>query len=140
MKLKGNPSRKATSHSDAGPQIQAFIEKRKTLRNPLFVLEVKWKHYDEVFLANTENISVGGLFMLTDRAVQVGEQFPIKFILPDHITKVNCTGKVVWTRRDSSEGTESEGIGVRFLDLATKEMKAIEQWLQKQGSRSKKKT
>lgn len=124
--------------SNAG-QMQAFIEKRRFLRNPLFVLEVKWKHYNKVFLGRAENISTGGLFMSSKRSSHIGEQFPMEFILPDRKTKVGCTGEVVWTRQYTSEGAGSEGVGVRFLGLDTKKMKAIEQWIRKQESRSKKK-
>ena len=134
MKPKGNPPHRTD------PQIQAFIEKRQGLRSPLFVLEVKWKRYNEVFLGQTENISLGGLFMSTNHTAHVGERFPVEFILPDRKTKVDCTGEVVWTRQYSSEGAGSEGIGVRFVDLDAKKIKVIEQWIQKQGNRTKKKS
>ena len=134
MKSKGSPIQ------DMKPQMQAFIEKRDGLRNPLFVLEVKWKQYDEVFLGNTENLSRGGLFMSTHGAVHVGERFPMEFTLPDHKTKIDCVCEVVWTRQYSSEGTGSEGVGVRFVDLDKKNIKAIEQWIRKQGNSSKKKS
>ena len=120
-------------------QMQAFIEKRQYLRNPLFVLEVKWKHYNKVFLGRAENISTGGLFLSSKRSPRVGERFPMEFILPDRKTKVGCTGEVVWTRQYTSEGAGSEGVGVRFLDLDDKKMKAVEQWIRKQENRPKKK-
>ena len=134
MKPKGNPPQKTE------PQIQAFIEKRQGLRSPLIVFEVKWKRYDEVFLGRTEIISLGGLFMSTNHTTRVGERFPMEFILPDHKIKVDCTGEVVWTRQYPSEGDGSEGVGVRFLDMESKKIKAIKQWIQKQENRSKKKT
>lgn len=120
-------------------QMQAFIEKRQYLRNPLFVLEVKWKHYNKVFLGRAENISTGGLFLSSKRSPHVGERFPMEFILPDRKTKVGCTGEVVWTRQYTSEGAGSEGVGVRFVDLDDKKMKAIEQWIRKQENRPRKK-
>jgi uncharacterized protein (TIGR02266 family) len=120
-------------------QIRAFIEKRKYLRDPLFVLEVKWKHYDRVFLGRAENISIGGMFMSSNRPLQVGERFPMEFILPDRKTKIGCTGEVVWTREYTSEGAGSQGVGVRFVDLNAQKMKAIEQWIRKQESHPKKK-
>ncbi len=134
MKPKRNPPQKTE------PQIQAFIESRQNLRRPLIVLEVKWKQYDQVFLGTTENIGIGGLFMSTDRSLQVGERFPLQFILPDHKTEIDCTGEIIWTRQYPSEGDRSEGVGVRFVAMDTKKIKAIEQWIQKQGNRSKKKT
>lgn len=118
--------------------VQAFIEKRQDLRSPLMVLEVKWKKYDQVFIAHGQNISTSGLLMASDRQVQVGERFPIEFILPDRTSKVICTGEVVWTKRYGAEGSRSEGVGVRFVDLDETKMKAIELWIKKQEAPSKK--
>lgn len=134
MKSKGTPQK------ESEPFVQAFIEKRNTLRNPLFVLEVKWKQYDKVFLGRTENLSLGGLFMETGETLQVGERFPLEFILPDKKTRVGCTGEVIWTRIYSREGIGSEGAGVRFIDLDSKKLKAITQWIQSQETRSRKKS
>jgi uncharacterized protein (TIGR02266 family) len=130
---------KATPQRRAEPQIQAFIENRHYLRHPLIVLEVKWKHYDKVFLGHTENISLGGLYMSTDRVLHVGERFPLEFILPDRRTKVVCMGEVSWTRDYLSEGKGSQGVGIRFVDLDQKKIKAIEQWIKKEEVRPKKK-
>jgi uncharacterized protein (TIGR02266 family) len=130
---------KPTSKNSSGPQIQAFIENRQYLRNPLIVLEVKWKRYDEVFLGSSENISLGGLFLSMDGPVRVGERFPLEFILPDRKTKIACTGEVSWTRQYASEGSGSQGVGIKFVDLSSATMKALETWMKKQGSPPKKK-
>jgi uncharacterized protein (TIGR02266 family) len=128
-------SKRSSSREDG---LQAFIEKRRSLRLPLFVLEVKWKQYDEVFIGQMRNISIGGLFMSAERPLHAGERFPIEFILPDKKTKVSCTGEVTWTRPYASEGSGSEGIGVRFLDINDRKMKAIGQWIMKQEGSKKK--
>lgn len=122
----------------SGEGLQAFIEKRRSLRVPLFVLEVKWRKYDKIFIAKTQNISIGGLFMSAERPLQIGEQFPVEFILPDRKTKINCTGEVTWTRPYVSEGAGSEGIGVRFVDLNGQKMKAIGEWIKRQEAHPKK--
>ena len=133
MKSKGSPRQRSE------PQIHAFLEKRKYLRNPFFVVELKWKKYDKIFLAKTENISLGGAFMSTDHPLQVGEQFPLEFVLPGRKTKIDCVGEVTWTRRYSSEGAGSEGVGIRFVNLDARKIKAIGQWIQTQENRPKEK-
>ncbi len=130
--MKGKTSRRT------GDGVQAFIEKRGDLRSPLVVLEVKWKHYNKVFIAHASNISMGGLLLSADRPVQVGERFPIEFVLPDEKTKVSCAAEVVWTKRHGPEGSASEGVGVRFVDIDDKKMKAIEQWIKRQEAAAKK--
>lgn len=135
MKTKSqSESESFPSHQDG---LQAFIEKRRSLRLPLFVLEVRWKKYNKVFIGHTQNISIGGLFMSTERSLQTGERFPIEFVLPDKKTKINCTGEVTWTRSYAEEGSGSEGIGVRFVDLNDQKMKAIGQWIRKQETAKK---
>jgi len=85
-----------------------------------------------------QNISMGGLSMSTERPLNAGERFPIEFVLPDNKTKVTCTGEVTWTKLYTSEGSGSEGIGIRFLDLDDRKMKAIGQWIKKQEAGKKK--
>lgn len=136
MKSKPTPELSSPHLQEDG--LQAFIEKRRSLRIPLFILEVKWRQYNKVFIGQMQNISIGGLFMSTEHSVQSGERFPIEFVLPDNKTKVSCTGEVTWTRLYASEGAGSEGIGIRFLDLDDRKMKAIGQWIRKQETEKKK--
>jgi len=137
-RLKSKSPRGSKPSSSREDGLQAFIEKRRSLRLPLFVLEVKWKQYDKVFIGRMQNLSIGGLFMAADRPLHAGERFPIEFVLPDKKTKVVCTGEVTWTRPYASEGAGSEGIGIRFLDINDRKMKAIGQWIKKQESPGKK--
>ncbi len=123
---------------DDGPDIKAFIERRISLRLPICVLEVKWKKFDQIFIAKSQNISMGGLFISTDRSLRIGDQFPVQFVLPDQKTKIDCTGEVTWTRMKSSPGGDEEGVGVRFLDLSGKTKKAIGEWLKNQETQAKK--
>lgn len=138
MKSRATTGSNSTSSQEDG--VQAFIEKRRSLRIPLFVLEVRWKKYNKVFLGQLQNISIGGLSMSTESSLHAGERFPIEFVLPDNKTKVSCTGEVTWTRLYASEGAGSEGIGIRFLDLDDRKMKAIGQWIKKQETGKKKQT
>lgn len=119
--------------------LNAVIEKRNALRLPLFVLEVKWKKYSQVFIARSENISMGGLFLATDRPLEIGDEFPVQFVLPDQKTEINCTGQVTWTRRRSGDSAGSEGVGVRFVGLASETKKAVGNWITKQEGLAKKK-
>lgn len=104
------------------------------------VLEVRWKKYNKVFIARGANLGPGGIFMSTDRALQVGEQFPVEFVLPDNKTKISCTGEVTWTRPLAGEEGGSEGVGVRFLNLKDRTMDDIGQWIKKQEVQSKKRS
>lgn len=136
MKTKRTVRAKKTSSPRGG--LQAFIEKRRSLRTPLFVLEVKWKKLNKIFIGQTHNLSIGGMLMSTERALQVGEHFPVEFILPDRKTKIKCTAEVAWTHPYQEEGAGSEGVGVRFVDLNDKKLEAIGEWIKKQAALAKK--
>ncbi len=129
---------KAKPAAPTAGSVQAVIEKRRDLRSPLFIVEVKCKRYDKVFIAQAKNISIGGMLMAGDRIPKVGERFPIEFVLPDGKTRIDCTGEVVWTKHHGSEGSGADGVGVRFVDLDDKKMKAIEHWIKRQESPPKK--
>jgi Tfp pilus assembly protein PilZ len=100
---------------------------RRTLpRKPVMVLEVKGKQFDKVFLAYAENLGLGGLRLSSSHPLKIGDHFPVEFILPDQITKIACTCEVVWRY---NSGSDSEGLGVRFLDLSQQLKKVIGTWI-----------
>lgn len=136
--MKGKNGGRSRKPREDGPDIRAFIERRVSLRLPICVLEVKWKKFDQIFIARSQNISMGGLFISTDRPLRIGDQFPVQFVLPDQKTKIDCTGEVTWTRTKASPGATEEGVGVRFVDLSGKTKKAIGDWLEKQEAQAKK--
>ncbi len=109
---------------------EARPERRRALRSPLLVLEVKGKHYNTIFVGQTGNISEGGLFLNAKRPLQVGDSFPVEFILPDNKTKISCTCEVVWTKR-YGPGSEASGVGIRFVDLDDRKKKVIGDWVRR---------
>ena len=81
------------------PVAQKDYPNRRALpRKPVMVLEVKGQQYDKIFLAYAEDLGLGGLRLASSPTLKVGDHFPVEFILPDQITKINCTGEVVWRR------------------------------------------
>ena len=100
--------------------------RRTAPRKPVMVLEVKGTHFDKIFLAYAEDVGLGGLRLKASPSLKIGDHFPVEFILPDQVTKVNCTCEVVWRRASASQ---AEGVGVRFLDLSQKLKKVIGAWM-----------
>jgi uncharacterized protein (TIGR02266 family) len=96
------------------------------------VLEVKGKRFDEIFLAYADNMGLGGLRLSTSHPLKVGDHFPVEFVLPDKITKINCTCEVVWRKESCDSGSVSEGVGVRFIDLSQQIKKAIGSWIEQE--------
>jgi uncharacterized protein (TIGR02266 family) len=112
-------------------------ERRRFGRSPFIVLEVKGKHYDQIFLGYAENIGPGGLFLSSSQPMKVGDRFPVEFILPDNKTKIRCTCEVVWKKRYDTQGMVSEGMGIKFVDLDQQKRKAITDWVRKREGKKK---
>ncbi len=104
------------------------INRRRSGRHPVMVLEVKGKHGDKIFVAYAENLGPGGLHLSSSHPLQVGDQFPIEFVLPDQTTTVTCSGKVVWKKE---MGSHSDGVGIRFMDVPDQAKKSIGAWIDK---------
>ncbi|TAJ98886.1 MAG: PilZ domain-containing protein [Candidatus Manganitrophaceae bacterium] len=113
------------------------VNRRQSSRLPFIVLEVKGKHSNKVFVAYAENISQGGLFLSSSHKLKVGDRFPIEFILPDNKTKVRCTCEVTWKKKYDTQGIISEGVGVRFVDLASDQKKIITGWIDKEEKKKR---
>ncbi len=112
-------------------------DKRQYSRIPVLVLEVKGKHYDKVFFGYTADLGQGGLRLSTENAFNVGEQFPVEFILPDDKTKIQCMCEVVWGKRRVGSDLVSESLGIRFVDMNAAKKRIIGQWVKKNEKKTK---
>jgi uncharacterized protein (TIGR02266 family) len=76
------------------------------------------------FTGQAKDISVGGLFLETPAAVQVG--MPLMLRLEILNKKLNIEAEVTWVMLD---GKRQVGIGARFLKLAEADRKHIEAFM-----------
>jgi uncharacterized protein (TIGR02266 family) len=61
----------------------------------------------------TENISAGGLFVRTDRALAVGDEVPLTLSFPTLLEPAELMGEVIWRRPASAERPAGVGLRVR---------------------------
>jgi len=108
---------------------QARENRRRFQRAPFLILEVKGKHSNRIFIAQAENISQGGAFLTSGQDLKVGDRFPVEFVLPDNKTTVSCMSEVVWKKRYGNSGLSSEGLGIRFVDMAPSQRKVLGDWI-----------
>jgi uncharacterized protein (TIGR02266 family) len=76
-------------------------------------MHVDVKAGDDCFAAKSTNISVGGLFVATDRQFQIGNRLTVELSLPRHIRPIAVGAEVRWVR--DNDGRAS-GVGVRFVN------------------------
>ena len=106
-----------------------YTEKRGAARSPFLLLQIKGKHYEKIFIAETRDVSRGGLSLASGQPLAVGDRFPVEFVLPDEVTTVRCTCEVVWTKELGSGGVHAPGVGVKFVDLGNAQKRLIGEWV-----------
>jgi len=74
------------------------------------------------------NLSVGGLFIETKEPLNQGELLNPRVFLPDKGEALDVLGEVIWSskkRHHARGGEYPPGMGVRFVNLSTGEIKRI---------------
>jgi len=104
-------------------------ERRSAARAPI-ELRVEYKRLNSFFADYTRNISKGGSFIRTDRALPVGTEFVFCLVVPRMQNPLRLAGKVVWTV-GLEEATEEQppGMGIEFQYRDEEQRKAIESWV-----------
>jgi uncharacterized protein (TIGR02266 family) len=77
----------------------------------------------EIFVGRSVNLSVGGLFVVSDTVLPPGEAVDLKLNLRDGGVPVDARGRVVWVRPE--EGETTQGMAVRFVGLTENDMRRI---------------
>ncbi len=77
----------------------------------------------ETFVARSVNLSVGGLFVVSDTLLPPGQQVDLRLNLRDGGVPVDARGRVVWVRAE--EGAAAPGMAVRFVGLTENNMQRI---------------
>ena len=93
-------------------------------------LSLMFKDRKSFIKAYTGNISKGGLFIMTERPLNQGEQFLLKLQLPDlpEPIKVNC--EVSWVREQSDIEKRPPGMGVKFSKMTKRDNQILNQYFQ----------
>ncbi len=74
------------------------------------------------FLAETINISEGGMALVTPTPIHVGEQLTLTLALPGMPNEVQITGNVCWTK-------DPGHVGLEFVKVSAMESAGLQSWL-----------
>jgi len=93
-------------------------------------LSLMFKDRKSFIKAYTDNISKGGLFIMTERPLKQGEQFLLKLQVPDlpEPIKLNC--EVSWVREQTDTEKRPPGMGVKFCKMTEKDNQVLNQYFQ----------
>jgi uncharacterized protein (TIGR02266 family) len=99
-------------------------DRRKHVRISVSV-DLDFKSGHNFFAGRSRDLSIGGLFIETDVALPPGAEIVVAMRLLDKGFAIRS--EVAWVRRN--EHGDTEGIGVRFLDLHAATRKTIETFM-----------
>lgn len=95
-------------------------DRRRHLRVPI-ELKVEYKRLNTFFADFTKNISKGGTFIRTKRALAVGTEFIFSLTVPNLEQPLKLRGRVMWVVREgeppnpAAPDEDEPGMGIRFL-------------------------
>jgi uncharacterized protein (TIGR02266 family) len=92
-------------------------DRRREHREPV-VLVVDYDGADDLIGDYTENLSSGGTFIHTERALETGTEVQLVLSFPGLVHPIPIDGVVRWARGAEPEGGEP-GIGIEFVRMDT---------------------
>ena len=101
-----------------------ITERRQHTRAEV-AIKISYTSLDRFFNDYALNISLGGIFIATDKPLPIGTRLKIFFSLPHVPQAITTTGEVVRVS-DGSDG-ELKGMGIRFADLSQQAKEIIDQ-------------
>ena len=102
------------------------IQQRATRRLPIRV-EVEYSTTEDFLLDYTANVSLGGVFIVTDTPLEVGTRFRLRLRLPFRKRPLETLGVVRWVQE--SDGVMNAGMGVLFDGLSGADQRAVERMI-----------
>ncbi|HXJ21422.1 MAG TPA: PilZ domain-containing protein [Polyangia bacterium] len=91
-------------------------------------LEVEVSFEGKKQVTQTQNISLGGLYLIAAAPLPIGSTVQLRFTLPTQPEPVEVAGDVRWVV-NKSPGGES-GIGIRFQGLRARDVWALNRFFQ----------
>ncbi len=106
---------------------RSLVARRKEERHQISA-EIGLSTGTNFFTGFTQNISSGGLFIVSDDHLPRGTRVDLSFGLADR--KISAIAEVTWVRQREACGPDSEpGMGLRFMELSAGDAAAIDAFM-----------
>ncbi len=115
------------------PEANLFVEKRAYPRVPV-KLPVKYRLVDDMAgiqsilemrktetNTNTHDISLGGMYIVSDQKLTVGNILHLDITLPGKAKRLAAFGEVVWSK--------DSGAGLRFMMIKSEDLEALKSFM-----------
>ncbi len=101
-------------------------ERRKHRRVPLNLLvQHRYESFGDFMQEAAEDISVGGMFLRSDKLQKVGDTIYLRFALSDGLPLIEGIGRVVRVN-DGDDPQVVRGMGIEFVSMDRESRKLIE--------------
>ncbi|UCF88159.1 MAG: PilZ domain-containing protein [bacterium] len=99
-------------------------------RHPRIYLPVEVNYHvgEDLYRETTLSLSMGGLYVKTDRPLEVGSIFHVDFKLPDYEHLFKAWGMVIW-KKMVEDVHGPPGMGVKFYDVSVEDKRALLHYL-----------
>jgi uncharacterized protein (TIGR02266 family) len=91
-------------------------------------LQVALRGAEQSFVGTSDNIGIGGVFVVTDRRPSVGDRLTLEVTLPAHLHPTSIEAEVRWIR---AADERPAGFGMRFVNPSIGAMVALYDLLRK---------
>ncbi|MFH1489720.1 MAG: TIGR02266 family protein [Pseudomonadota bacterium] len=93
-------------------------------------LSLTYKDRSAFIKAYTGNISIGGLFIKTEKPLKQGETFLLKLQLPGLAEPMAIKSEVAWSKKgDGKAESEVSGMGIRFVEMTKADSRSLADYI-----------
>jgi uncharacterized protein (TIGR02266 family) len=108
-------------------------ERRRERRVPVQI-QIQYESADGFFQDYIRNLSLGGIFIETEKPLPENTRLKVEFCLPEMADPITADGIVVHTLRVGQKKQKKDnsvsGMGIRFSDLESSSKQVLESYLQ----------
>ncbi len=110
---------------------KASSERRRQRRVPVQI-QIQYKSADGFFQDYIRNLSLGGIFIETEKPLPKNTKLRVEFCLPEMADPITADGIVVHTLRVGKKKKDNavSGMGIRFSELESASKQVLESYLQ----------
>ncbi len=110
---------------------KASRERRRDRRVPVQI-QIQYRSADGFFQDYIRNLSLGGIFIETEKPLPKNTKLKVEFCLPEIADPITADGIVVHTLRAGKKTQDNSvsGMGIRFSELASSSKQVLESYLQ----------
>lgn len=102
---------------------------RQAERHPARVA-VAFGYDGQIYRAHSDDISPGGLFVVSEQLLPIDREFKLVFKLPNREEPARAVCRVAWAREEPEGEDKPRGFGVQFLRIRDEDIEAIKEFVE----------